>query len=116
VENIPLSALIGALIFLVLLSAFFSAAEISLITLNRYRLRHQAEASHRGARIAAKLLELPDRLISAAPNAIAYNAKQFINGEFLKHGMAMSVILLLVLSVAMATFRPLLGIPILVNK
>ncbi|MBS1246913.1 MAG: rane protein [Proteobacteria bacterium] len=62
-ENIPLSALIGALIFLVLLSAFFSAAEISLITLNRYRLRHQAEAGHRGARIAAKLLERPDRLI-----------------------------------------------------
>jgi len=63
VENIPLSALIGALIFLVLLSAFFSAAEISLVTLNRYRLRHQAEAGHRGARIAAKLLERPDRLI-----------------------------------------------------
>jgi len=63
VDEIPLSALIGALIFLVFLSAFFSAAEISLITLNRYRLRHQAEAGHRGARIAAKLLERPDRLI-----------------------------------------------------
>jgi Mg2+/Co2+ transporter CorB len=63
VDEIPLSALIGALIFLVLLSAFFSAAEISLVTLNRYRLRHQAEAGHRGARIAAKLLERPDRLI-----------------------------------------------------
>jgi Mg2+/Co2+ transporter CorB len=63
VEAIPLSALIGALIFLVFLSAFFSAAEISLITLNRYRLRHQVEAGHRGARIAAKLLERPDRLI-----------------------------------------------------
>jgi len=63
VDEIPLSALIVALIFLVFLSAFFSAAEISLITLNRYRLRHQAEAGHRGARVAAKLLERPDRLI-----------------------------------------------------
>jgi len=63
VDDIPLSALIGALIFLVLLSAFFSAAEISLVTLNRYRLRHQVEAGHRGARIAARLLERPDRLI-----------------------------------------------------
>jgi len=63
VDEIPLSALIGALVFLVLLSAFFSAAEISLVTLNRYRLRHQVEAGHRGARIAAKLLERPDRLI-----------------------------------------------------
>ena len=62
-DDIPLSALIGALVFLVLLSAFFSAAEISLVTLNRYRLRHQVEAGHRGARIAAKLLERPDRLI-----------------------------------------------------
>ena len=62
-DEIPLSALIGALVFLVLLSAFFSAAEISLVTLNRYRLRHQVEAGHRGARIAAKLLERPDRLI-----------------------------------------------------
>ena len=62
-DDIPLSALIGALFFLVFLSAFFSAAEISLITLNRYRLRHQAEAGHRGARLAAKLLERPDRLI-----------------------------------------------------
>lgn len=62
-DDIPLSALIGALIFLVFLSAFFSAAEISLVTLNRYRLRHQTEAGHRGARLAAKLLERPDRLI-----------------------------------------------------
>jgi len=63
VDEIPLGALIGALIFLVFLSAFFSAAEIGLVTLNRYRLRHQAESGHRGARIAAKLLERPDRLI-----------------------------------------------------
>lgn len=62
-ENIPLSALIGALIFLVFLSAFFSAAEIGFVTLNRYRLRHQVESGRRGARIAAKLLERPDRLI-----------------------------------------------------
>lgn len=62
-DEIPLSALFGALVFLVLLSAFFSAAEIALVTLNRYRLRSLAESGHRGARIAAKLLERPDRLI-----------------------------------------------------
>lgn len=62
-DDIPLSVLIGALFFLVFLSAFFSAAEISLVTLNRYRLRHQTEAGNRGARLAAKLLERPDRLI-----------------------------------------------------
>ena len=58
-----LGTLIGTLIFLIILSAFFSAAEIGLMTLNRYRVRHLAESGHRGARIARKLLERPDRLL-----------------------------------------------------
>ena len=61
--DIPLSALLGALIFLVLLSAFFSAAEIGMVSLNRHRLRHLADSGHRGARLAQQLLERPDRLI-----------------------------------------------------
>ena len=62
-EDIPLSALFGALIFLLLLSAFFSSSETGLMTLNRYRLRHLARANHPGAKRAQKLLERPDRLI-----------------------------------------------------
>lgn len=62
-DDIPISTLFGILIFLIFVSAFFSAAEISLVTLNRYRLRHQAASGHRGARLAGKLLERPDRLI-----------------------------------------------------
>ena len=62
-DDIPLGALLGTLVFLVFLSAFFSASEIALITLNRYRLRGLAESGHRGARLAQKLLERPDRLI-----------------------------------------------------
>ncbi len=58
-----LGALIGALVFFILLSAFFSAAEIGLMTLNRYRLRHREESGQRGARLAARLLERPDRLL-----------------------------------------------------
>lgn len=61
--DISLGALIGALIFLILLSAFFSAAEIGLMTLNRYRLRHLVESGHRGARLASQLLDRPDRLL-----------------------------------------------------
>jgi Mg2+/Co2+ transporter CorB len=63
VDEIPLNALLAALVFLVFLSAFFSASEIALVTLNRYRLRGLAESGHRGARLAQKLLERPDRLI-----------------------------------------------------
>ena len=62
-DEIPLSALFGALIFLILLSAFFSASETGIMTLDRYRLRHLARAKHPGAIRAARLLERPDRLI-----------------------------------------------------
>ncbi len=62
-DDIPLGALFGALILLLMLSAFFSGSETALMTLNRYRLRHQAEDGHPGARRAQRLLDKPDRLI-----------------------------------------------------
>lgn len=62
-DAIPLSALFGVLIFLLILSAFFSGSETGLMTLNRYRLRHLARAKHPGAVRAQRLLEQPDRLI-----------------------------------------------------
>lgn len=61
--DLPLAALIGALVVLLLLSAFFSGSETALMRLNRYRLRHKARAGHRGAQLAERLLERPDRLI-----------------------------------------------------
>ncbi|MBU1192990.1 MAG: HlyC/CorC family transporter [Gammaproteobacteria bacterium] len=62
-DAIPLSALFAALIFLLVLSAFFSSSETGLMTLNRYRLKHLAKAKHAGALRAQRLLERPDRLI-----------------------------------------------------
>lgn len=62
-DDIPLGVLIGALFFLLLLSAFFSSSETGLMTLNRYRLRHLAKAGHPGALRAERLLQNPDRLI-----------------------------------------------------
>jgi sodium-dependent dicarboxylate transporter 2/3/5 len=54
-------------------------------------------------------------LIGAAPNAIAYESKQFTPGEFFRHGLAMSLILLVVLGIALVTLWPLLGMPVLLN-
>lgn len=54
-------------------------------------------------------------LIGAAPNAIAYESKQFTAMEFLKHGIPMSFILIVVLTLAILTIWPLLGMPILVR-
>ncbi len=51
------------MVFLIILAAFSSAAEIGMMTLNRYRLRHLAGSGHRAARVAARLLERPDRLL-----------------------------------------------------
>src|SRR4030042_3542017 len=48
----------------VLLEAFFSAAEISLISATRRRLRQWAEQKVRGAAQALKLLERPERLVA----------------------------------------------------
>ena len=62
-ETIPISVLFAALVVLLILSAFFSSAEISVMSLNRYRLRHLAESGHRGAHILTQLLERPDRLL-----------------------------------------------------
>ncbi|HKJ10091.1 MAG TPA: CNNM domain-containing protein, partial [Gammaproteobacteria bacterium] len=62
-DSIPLSVLFGALVFLIILSGFFSGSETGLMTLNRYRLRHLSRARHPGAMRAQRLLERPDRLI-----------------------------------------------------
>jgi len=62
-NDVPLGALFGLLVVLLGLSAFFSGSETALMSLNRYRLRHRARAGHRGARLAEKLLQRPDRLI-----------------------------------------------------
>ena len=52
----------STLFLLLVLSAFFAGSETSMMSLNPYRLRHQRKKSA-GARRAAKLLSMPDRLI-----------------------------------------------------
>lgn len=62
-ENLHPGFLVGMLVFLLLCSAFFSSSETGMLSLNRYRLRHQAKEGHRGAKRASALLERPDRLL-----------------------------------------------------
>jgi len=51
-------------------------------------------------------------LIGAAPNAIAYNSRQFTSGEFFKLGIPASLILMLVVGAAALLIWPLLGLPV----
>lgn len=48
---------------MLLLSGFFSAAETSMMAVNRYRLRHMAKTGHRGAKMAEWLLARTDKLL-----------------------------------------------------
>lgn len=62
-EDLHPGFLLGLLVFLLLCSAFFSSSETGMLSLNRYRLRHQAKEGHKGARRASSLLAHPDRLL-----------------------------------------------------
>ena len=61
---IPIGVLVAVLVLLILMSGFFSGSETALMSLNRYRLRHQANNGDKRALRTARLLEQPDRLIS----------------------------------------------------
>jgi sodium-dependent dicarboxylate transporter 2/3/5 len=54
-------------------------------------------------------------LIGAAPNAIAYDSKQFTPGEFLFAGIPASIVLMLVVAFAAAVLWPLMGMPVTVR-
>ncbi|MGD2007395.1 MAG: HlyC/CorC family transporter [Cellvibrionales bacterium] len=62
-NDAPLGLLFSLLAVLILISAFFSSSETSMLSLNRYRLKHLKSSGHRGAQRASRLLERPDRLI-----------------------------------------------------
>ncbi len=54
-------------------------------------------------------------LVGAAPNAIAYESKQFTAGTFLMAGIPASLMLLLLLAVFIKFIWPLMGMPVLLN-
>lgn len=62
-NHASLEVLFAALLLLLVCSAYFSASETAMMSLNRYRLRHLAKQQHKGALRASRLLANPDRLI-----------------------------------------------------
>lgn len=54
-------------------------------------------------------------LVGAAPNAIAYNSKQFTTGEFFLYGIPASIMLMIVVGLAIYIIWPIMGMPILVK-
>ena len=62
-DDIPLSTLFAVLVVLLIVSAFFSMSETSMMALNRYRLKHLVKSGHRGARLTTQLLAAVDQLL-----------------------------------------------------
>ncbi len=54
-------------------------------------------------------------LVGAAPNAIAYNSKQFTSGEFFAYGIPASILLMALVALAVLLVWPMLGMPILLQ-
>ncbi len=54
-------------------------------------------------------------LVGAAPNAIAYDSKQFTTGEFFLYGIPASIILMVVVAFAVFVLWPIMGMPVTLN-
>jgi len=52
-------------------------------------------------------------LVGAAPNAIAYDSRQFSTGEFFLYGIPASIILMIVTGFAVYVLWPLMGMPVI---
>jgi len=120
-NDIPLSVLFSSLAVLLCFSAFFSSSETALMAMNRYRLLHLAREGDKGAQLAARLLEKPDRLIglillgnnfvNILASAIATVAFVRLAGEsgVLIATLVMTVVVLIFAEVApktLAAFKP----------
>ena len=51
-------------------------------------------------------------LVGAAPNAIAYDSKQFSTGEFFLYGIPASVLLMIVVAFVVRVLWPIMGMPV----
>jgi len=114
-----LGVLFASLVLLLILAAFFAGSETALMSLNRYRLRHQVNAGNRGARLAEVLLAQPDRLIGlilllstivnvTAPMLVGFIALR-LGGEIMVAGGAgcLTLVLLIFCEVAPKTYGAL---------
>ena len=61
-SNAPL---LLALLLLLVIVAFSSGTEVAMLSVNRYRIRHRAQAGHGTARVLERLLQKPDDWLGA---------------------------------------------------
>jgi len=106
-DESSLTALLVSFFLLILASAYFSSSETSMMSLNRYRLKHLRRNHHPGATRASKLLESPDKLIG-----VILIGNNFVN--FLAASVATSIAVVVLGDPAPLTTAIVLTIVVLV--
>ena len=101
------------LLFLVMLSGLFSASEISVLSLNKYRLRHLVKQHHKQALRVSRLLARPDYFLSVVligntllnilSSTIATLIGQYLYGEW---GVVYATLLLTLCILVYAEMMP----------
>lgn len=64
-DDLSINALLGILLLLLVFGAWFSAAETSMMAINRYRLNHLIRKGNRGAKLTGRLLSKVDKLLGS---------------------------------------------------
>jgi len=104
VDAIPISTLFAALFVFLIVSAFFSISETSMMALNRYRLKHLTQTGHRGARLASDLLANTDKFLGVVllGNNVINAASALLVGEIARRYLGDSEFALLIATGAAA--------------
>ncbi len=109
----PLSTLLILLIFLIVLSAFFSGSEIGMMSINRYKLRYLVKKQNKQAIRVNQMLARPDRLLSVVligntlANIVASTIATLIGQRFYGDaGVAIATVLLTLLVLVFAEMTP----------
>lgn len=111
--HLSLVTLTVAVLVLVLLSAFFAASEIGMMSLNRYRLRHLVKNHNRKAILIEKMLSKPDKLLSVVligntlANIVSSTAATLIGQRLYGEvGIAIATVLLTLIVLVFAEMAP----------
>lgn len=113
-DELPLGALLGAFVALLVVAAFFNVSETSMMALNRYRLKHLVKQGHRGARLTSRLLAQTNKLlgvillgntivIAASSTLVTFITIRFIGRDELSLTIAALVVSFLILVFAEIT-------------
>ncbi len=98
---------------LIILAAFFSAAEIGMMSINRYRLRHLVKSGHHAAKMVQYQINHPEKLLSSVligntlANIFASMAMTFVGQKLYREtGVAIAEVILTILLLVFAEMTP----------